>query len=152
MAKTINPGDVYRISLPDGQYGYGQLLQLHETYGYLLRILDRITGKETTLEELKHVGDLFPPVFVNLPPALKSGSWQFIGRLSIPAYTFPTFRSSAAYAPGVYENWWLWDGGEPRFIGKLPVELRSLEVEVLWGHEILAERIATGFNSWDAIV
>jgi hypothetical protein len=67
-------------------------------------------------------------------------------RASVPQFEFPLFRCTSATKPGTYDNWWLWDRGSQRFIGKLPPELRKLEVEVVWDYEMLENRIATGHN------
>ena len=152
MTPTIKVGDVYRIGLPDGRIAYCHVLQVHPDYGYLVRVLNYISDKDVSLTELSRVGNLFPPVFVNLVSGIKSGFWENIGSIPVSGFTFPTFRLSVSTTPGEHTNWWLWDGGARRFIGKLPEELRSLEVELIWSHELLADRIATGDNHWTKVI
>jgi len=148
----IKLGDVFAIDLPDGRIGYVHVLYVHPKYGYLVQVLDRITREEISETDLTDTGGQFPPVFVDLIGGVKSGSWKKIGNLPIRDFVFPTFRLTVATKPGTYENWWLWSGAERRFIGKLPAEMRSLEVEQVWGYEILAERIATGRNYDENII
>ena len=45
---------------------------------------------------------------------------------------------------GTYHDWRIWDGTTTRTIGDLPIELRSLEIQCVWGDEALEERIASG--------
>jgi hypothetical protein len=152
VKSTITIGDVYRIGLPDGRSAYSQVLHFHQDYGYLVRVLNLISNEYVSVPELTHVCNLFPPVFVNLVGGIKGGLWKKVGNMPLSDCTFPTFRSSVATTHGEHNNWWLWDGGERRFIGKLPEELRSLEVELIWSHEILAERITTGDNHWSKVI
>ncbi len=121
--------------------------------GCLIRVFEKVTTAPRTLEELSREGELFPPVFAGLKAAVSDGRWKKVGKLPVPPFKHPTFRSCAAgrLQPGVYTNWWIWDGGERRFIGKLPPELRSLEVECGWGYELLEERIATGKNMFEGM-
>jgi hypothetical protein len=109
----------------------------------MVRVFDRIvTEPLASLDELENAGELFPPVFVGL----RTRRWRRAGRLPLPPFDFPRFRSYCGSGPGTFENWWLWDGKDRKFIGVLPPQLRSLEVEVVWGDEALEERIATGVN------
>jgi len=153
MAGRIKVGDVYQIPLPDGRHAFVQYLQWSEQLGYLIRVFDRISGSELeSVGELSSAGELFPPVFAGLKGAVKTGRWKKVGTLPVPPFRFPLFRCTSATKPGTYENWWLWEGGPQRFIGKLPSEMRALEVEVVWGYEMLEERIATGHNLFADVV
>lgn len=153
MAQRAQVGDVYQIPLPDGRYAYAQYLQWNEQMGCLIKVFDRITDRELkSVEALRSAGELFPPVFAGLKGALKARRWLRVGTLPVPAFEFPRFRCTSATKPGTYENWWLWEGGQQRFIGKLPAELRSLEVEVAWGYEMLENRIATGKNLFAEVI
>ncbi len=146
MAQQIKVGNCYAIPLPDGKYGYCQYVLRNEMLGYLIQVFDRITDQPlSSAEELRGVGNMFPPVFVGLPASVKRGRWKYIGYLPVEDFHFPQFRAiGGALKPGTYENWWIWDGKQERFIGKLPNELRSLELRVVWGDELLEERIQTG--------
>lgn len=153
MAQRPKVGDVYQIPLPDGRFAFAQYLQWNEEMGCLIRVFDFLLDHEPeSLAALKLAGEMFPPVFAGLKAAVKADRWKRIGSMPVPNFTFPTFRCTSATKPGTYENWWLWDGGAQRFIGKLPEELRSLEVEVSWGYELLEERIATGKNLFAKVV
>jgi hypothetical protein len=146
MAPRIKVGDCFEIPLPDGRLAYCQYIHWNDKLGYLIRVFDRISGEPLSVESLRGCKELFPPVFVGLQASVASGRWKRIGSLEVDSFRFPTFRCTSATKPGVYENWWLWEGGDQRFIGKLPPELRSLEIELVWGDELLEERIATGKN------
>ena len=153
MALRVKEGDVYRIPLPDGRYAFAQYLQWNDQLGCLMRVFDYISSRELeSVSELQAAGEMFPPVFVGLKGAVKAGRWKKIGILPVPSFRFPQFRCTSATKPGTYENWWLWEGGQQRFIGKLPPELRSLEVEVAWGYEMLEHRISTGKNLFAEVV
>lgn len=146
MKKRIRVGDCFQIPLPGGRLAYCQYVHWSNELGYLIRVFDCITDKPLSVELLQNCKELFPPVFVGLKASVASGRWKRIGWMEVGQFRFPTFRCTSATKPGVYENWWLWDGGKQRFIGKLPPELRELELELVWGDELLEERIASGKN------
>jgi hypothetical protein len=153
MAVRVREGDVYQIPLPDGRFAFAHYLLWSDQLGCLMRVFDFISSSQLESEyELQSAGELFPPVFVGLKGAVKVGRWKKIGFLPVPPFRFPQFRSTSATKPGTYENWWLWEGGEQYFIGKLPPALRSLEFEVVWGYEMLENRIATGKNVFAEII
>jgi hypothetical protein len=139
-------GDCFQIPLPGERFAYCQYVRWSEKLGYLIRVFDLISDEPLPVESLRSCKELFPPVFVGLKASVASGRWKRIGLLEVGDFAFPTFRCTSSMKPGTYENWWLWEGGEPRFIGKLPPELRSLEIELVWGDELLEQRIATGKN------
>jgi hypothetical protein len=151
-AARIKVGDCYEIRLPDGRYAYCQYLRWNEQLGCLVRVLDLVTEVPlSSVHQLQCAGDIFPPVFVGLRASVRSGRWKFVGTLPVNEFKFPVFRATSATKPGTYNNWYLWDGQEQRFIGQLPPELRSLEIELVWGDEILEERIAYGRNPFAEI-
>lgn len=143
----IKVGGCYEIPLSDGRYAYCQYLAWNDQLGCLIRVFGKITNEPIrSVENLCGAGEMFPPVFVGLRTSVRSGRWKFVGRLPIGEFRFPLFRATSATKPGEYDNWWLWDGKEQRFIGRLPEELRSLEIELVWGDELLEDRIAYGKN------
>lgn len=152
MAQRIKLGDFFQIPLPDGRYAYCQHVNWNDQMGFLVQVLDRISDHPLTFEELEGAKPLFPPVFVDLRAAVSSGRWKRIGNRTVADFKFPLFRATSATKPGKYDHWWLFDGYTQRFIGVLPPEWRSLEVEVVWGDEMLEQRIATGRNLFDAVV
>ena len=152
MTPRIKLGDCYAIPLPGGRYGYCQYVQWNKQMGCLVRVLDRITAEAVaTVAELANAGNMFPPVFVGLHASVKSGRWKCIGNLPVSDFPFPLFRATGATKAGIHENWWLWDGQNERFIGKLPKELHKLEQRAVWGDELLEERIATGKDPFDGV-
>lgn len=115
--------------------------------GMLVKVFDRITPEPiSSISELEGASELFPPVFVALRGAVKSGGWKLIGNSPVTNFSFPLFKGTSATKPGVYDNWYIWDGRQEKRIGKLPAKFRPLEYRLLWGYETLAERIATGFT------
>jgi len=152
MAHRIKVGDYFEIPLTDGRFAYCQHVNWNDQMGFLVQVLERISDQPLKVDELLGAKPLFPPVFVGLRAALNSGRWKKIGNRPVTDFEFPLFRATSATKPGKYENWWLFDGFKQRFIGTLPLELRSLEVEVAWGYEMLESRIATGQNLFDQIV
>jgi hypothetical protein len=112
--------------------------------GDMVRVFDVISTKPLSALEVATHGEMFPPVFVGVRSAVKRGRWRAIGVAPVPSFDFPKFRSTSGTKPGVYANWWLWDGRDRRYIGILPAELRSLELEMVWGDELLEERIVKG--------
>jgi hypothetical protein len=152
MAQRINLGDFFQIPLPDGRYAYCQHVNWNDQIGFLVQVLDRISDHPLKIGELEGAQPLFPPVFVGLRAAVNSGRWKRIGNKPVTDFKFPLFRATSATKPGKYDNWWLFDGSTQRFIGELPAELRTLEVEVAWGYEMLEQRIATGHHLFEAVV
>lgn len=97
---------------------------------------------------------MFPPVVVMLEEAVASGRWRVIGRLLVEGFSLPLYRylEMPDPVPGVYHDWWLWDGREATFIGDLPPEYRSLEYWRGYDAEELERRIATGQYSGDTLL
>jgi hypothetical protein len=152
MAQRIKIGDCYELSLPDGRYAYCQYINWNERLGNLVRVFDLVKVQPVEdVAQLKDVGDMFPPVFVGLRASVRSGRWKLLGHLPVKELQFPLFRATSATKPGTHKNWWIWDGHREQFIGALSENLRSLELKVVWGDELLEERIATGKNPFAGI-
>jgi hypothetical protein len=151
MAQRIKLGDFFEIPLPDGRFAYCQHVNRNDQLGFLVQVLDRISGYSLKFENLEGAKPLFPPVFVGLRASVTSGRWKRIGNKPVIDFKFPLSRATSATKPGTYRNWWLFDGQTQRFIGALPAELRSLEVEVVWGDELLEHRIATGHHLFENV-
>ena len=142
-------GECFAIPLPDGRTAYGQYVYEHHYWSNLVRVFDVITEGEEPLERLEGAGELFPPVFAALRKAVADGAWRRLGKLPVGEFRFPLFRvlRRGNLPPGVYHDWWIWDGEGTRHIGDLPAELRRLEYKALWSYPELEDRIATG-RSW----
>jgi hypothetical protein len=82
----------------------------------------------------------FPRVFVGLKFSVRKGGWNYIGALPIEQFQFSIFRSSFNLSPGMHADWRLWDGKEFKFIGKLPPELYSLELDLVWSEWLALRR------------
>ena len=152
MVVRIKLGDYFQIPLPDGRFAYCQHVNWNEQMGFLVHVFDRISDHPLKVDEFSGSMPLFPPVFVGLRAAVNSGRWKRIGNQPVTDFKFPMFRATSATKPGKYENWWLFDGLKQRFIGTLPPDLRTLELEVVRGYEMLENRIATGQNIFDQII
>lgn len=143
-------GDVVAIPLPDGRTAYGQYVYWHEDpvgpWGEMVRVFDLVTEEEVPVERLATAEPMFPPVVVMLEEALASGRWRVIGRLPAEEFRYPPHRflHEAEPEPGVYHDWWLWDGQKETYIGDLPAEYRALEYWNGYDAEELERRIATG--------
>jgi hypothetical protein len=125
-------------------------LEWNEELGYLVKVFGKVTDDRlTSVEELQGVDAMFPPVFVGLRASVRTGRWTFIGRLPVQDFTFPRFRSTYGTKPGTYDDW-IWDGAHREFVGRLPPELRPLEIKLVWGDELLEDRIASGENPFSA--
>lgn len=152
MAQQIRIGDFFEIPLPDGRNAYCQHVNRNDHMGFLVQVFDRISDHSLKIEDLEGANPLFPPVFVGLRASVRSGRWKRIGNKPVTDFKFPLFRATSATKPGKYQNWWLFDGQTQRVIGALPAELRSLEVEAVWGDELLEQRIATGHHLFEGVV
>jgi hypothetical protein len=148
MGLRIQLGDCFAIPLPGDRFAYCQYVHWNDLLGYLVRVFDNITSEVVGIQELERAGVLFPPVFVGLRASVKSNRWRRIGRLGVGSFVFPNFRCTAVLKPGTYQNWYLWDGETERFVGRLAPEHRSLELRVVWGDELLEDRIKTGNNPY----
>lgn len=141
----IKIGDCFRIPLADGRFAYCQYVYQHREFGYLVRVFDKITSEPfNTAETLQTAIPLVPPVFVGLRASVRSGRWKNIGNIAVRDFAFAKFRITMGTKPGTYHDWRIWDGTTTRTIGDLPIELRSLEIQCVWGDEALEERIASG--------
>ncbi len=158
--KRVRPeiGDVFVIPLPDGRRAYGQYVHHHldpyGPWGEMVQVFDLITEEEVPLEQLTTAGPMFPPVVAMLPEALSRGRWRLIGRLPVEGFSLPLYRylEIPDPQPGVYHDWWIWDGQKATFVGELPPEYRSLEYWQGYDVEELENRIATGEYFGDTLL
>lgn len=146
MKRTmIEVGDCFRIPLPNGRWAYCQFVHHNNELGFLVKVFDLITTEPMdSATDLRTAGLLFPPVFVGLRASVRSGRWKKIGNIVIDDFEFPKFRNTVGTKPGTYNDWWIWDGTSTIKIGTLPKEMRSLELEQVWGDEALEQRIVNG--------
>lgn len=149
--------DYYAVPLPDGRFGHLQYIHQDTMYGDLVQVLAVITAaRPCSLAELIDGKLLFPPVQTSVSVGIRTGGWIFLGNHPQETeFLFPTFRGTNSlllrrHEPGIYEDWWLWSGGENwQPVGKLTNEQRKLEYNVSWAPENLARRIATGENEYE---
>ena len=150
-SRRIKIGDVYQIPLPNGHFAFAQYVYLHSLMGYLVRVFYHIQETGDTIpspEQLLASGQRFPPVFVGLVAAVRTGKWRRVGKFPVENFQFPVFRTTSAAKLGIRDDWQLWDGECYRFVGKLPEEYRSFEIRQVWGLGNLAARIVGG-RKWE---
>ena len=138
----LSIGDVYAIPLQGGGYAFGQYVAMHPLMGALVRILNVRADSVPPVGDLAEAGNMFPPVFVGLKAALRSGRWKKIGTLPVPEDPKGrTFRQTFGTKPGTYHDWkiWYWDRAVP--VGDLPDDARDLELFQVWGAEGVEDRI-----------
>ena len=135
-------GACFLIPLNDGRYAYCQYVHWHEQMGPLFKIFDLITTTPVEIESLDGKKALFPPVFIGLGSAIKSGRWKQFGLLGIEDFSFPKFRQTFGTKPGEYHDWKLWDGKNYEAVGDLPEAARNLEILCGWSPQLLEKRIA----------
>lgn len=152
----LKVGDCFVIPLPDGRNAYGQLVYWHTGpggYGTLVRVFDLFTEDVVPVEQLRDARQLFPPVFTAAQGAVNEERWRVIGSLPVEGFVFPKFRylRTLNKRPGVYHDWWVWDGLQDIYVGDLTPEYRSLEYPVIWSVDNIERRIATGVNWYDQL-
>ncbi|MBC7925295.1 MAG: hypothetical protein H7039_06520 [Bryobacteraceae bacterium] len=141
-------GDILRIPLGDGRYGYAQYVYNHSLYSTLLRVLDVIANTPEPPPEIMTAGDLFPPVFVGLNPPIREKAWTIVAHVPVKDFRFPLFkcRQVVDEVPGKHYDWLIWDGETYERVGELPAKYRSLGFLASFGYGIIEARIATGDN------
>ncbi len=151
MRQSAKLGDCFEIPLSNGEFAYGQYIYLDDRtmgLGTLVQIFNFLSDRRLDLEQFKatltSTRFMFPPVFVGLLPAIRSGRWRIVGNLPVSNFIFPKFRSTLGTRPGIYHDWKIWDGANTVAVGDLPVAYRSLELKMVWGAEGLEERIIEG--------
>ncbi len=149
----VRVGDCFMIPLPDQRKAYGQYVCRHDWMGPLVQIFAPATDEEVPLELLEGAKPLFPSVFVSVDGAVADDRWYVFGRLPIEDFVFPKFRylRRLETPPGIYHDWWIWDGENDVFVGDLPPEYRSLELREILTIPSLEERIVTGKSMKDLL-
>lgn len=149
-------GDCFVIPLSDGRKAYGQYILWDDNpatgMGCLVQIFDLIGEAELPVEALRSAGLMFPPVYVGLFASIRSGRWRIIGQLPVQGFALPKFRATFGTKPGIYQDWIIWNGQTSVLVGDLPAEYRSLELRLVWGDELLEDRIVTGTNPFEKIL
>jgi hypothetical protein len=145
MAIRIKLGDCFEIPLPNGRFAYCQHINRNPTLGFLVQVFSHLSHEPVqSINDLLGQPLMFPPVFVGLQATARDERWKRIGNLPVTSFVFPHFRQTVGTKPGTYSSWSVWDGEHTRHIGKLPKELRKLELECVWGDQALEERIMAG--------
>lgn len=160
-ARRPRVNDFYAVPLPDGRFGHLQYVHHEPQWGDIVQVFSIITeGCPATIKDLVKDLDgaqlLFPPVITAVTVGIRVGNWIFLGnRPPSEQFRIPLFRSTISRLlrgeePGVYDDWWLWSGGDTwQPVGKLNDEQRKLEYNVAWPPLDLARRIVTGENEYE---
>jgi hypothetical protein len=153
MAIRLKIGDCFEIPLGDGRLAYCQHVSRNPELGFLVQVFDRLLPTPIgSVDELRGLSLLFPPVFVGLQATARSGRWRRIGNFAVIGFLFPMFRQTIGTKPGTYYDWTIWDGQKTKRIGTLPIDLRALELKCVWGDEALEERIVNGTYRGDKML
>lgn len=121
--KKISTGDLVEINGKSGNFYYCQYTHYHEVFGCLLAIFkyDRIISEPLDLDALV-MSEVCTHVFYPLKRSIKQGIFRIVGNRPVrPSLTkFPVFRAGFAQKSGEdAENWWLWNGEDEWYVGKL---------------------------------
>lgn len=142
-------GDVIEIETPKG-LAYAQYSHEHPEMGSLIRVLPGLYRERPTPLPVHESERFF--IFYPVDAALREGMVSFVGNEAIPTHarSFPLMRNRRdADMAGRAINWWLWDGNDYRPVDTLSKEQRKLSIAAYWSHDVLVERIATGWSPED---
>ena len=141
-------GDVVEIPTKKG-LAYAQYTHKNAQWGALIRVLPGFHAARPP--------DLGPVVagperfvtFFPLQQAINRGIFEIVGQAEVPpaARPFPLFRVAGFVdREGRVHDWYLWDGGQDRKIGKLTDEQRKLPILAVWNDTWLVEAIEEGWT------
>ncbi len=140
-------GDIVRIPLTHGRWGYCQFVHADPKFGPLIQVFDLITDAPISApEEVASAQPLFPPVITGLFAAVSRGGWTVIGQLPVKDFKYHGFVSTFYdQNSGRAAIWFLWDGSDSIRLGdRIPPQHRGKEYLVVWDPSDVAARIETG--------
>ena len=151
MASRATIGDIIEIPGPYG-LAYAQYTHEHTSppkLGSLLRMLPgTYESRPANLLDLVYGCERFY-AFYPLSYMLKEGAVRIVAHAPVPEHAreFPLFRAAGNIDEGTGRvvDWWLWDGQREWRIGELTPELLRLPIRSIVSHELLVERIASGW-------
>jgi hypothetical protein len=141
-------GDVIEIPTPAG-LGYFQYVNRHAAWGGLIRVFGgTYSARPMSLEQFACAQERFL-TFVPLGAMIHRGIVEIVANVAVPEHlrAFPLFRvPGSAIDPetGKVRDWWLWDGNQNRFVGKLTPEQEQLPIKEVVNDTMLIHWIATG--------
>lgn len=150
-------GDCYAIPLGNGSYGHVQYLGKVSPLGDFIRVVDLVRPVPAGLVEVVSARPLFPPLGADVSSCKRRGKWKWIGRIEPQEqFVLPLMRGSTkadlARAPGVYDDWTLFNETEFQVVRTLTEDQRRLEYFAAWTPERIAARILTGVNPYDQFI
>jgi hypothetical protein len=144
-------GDVYRIALGEGQFGYMQYLCDDRTQlgSNVVRVFDCI-AREGAEPELSQI--LCEPIafvaHVALPVGIKRSVWEKIGRGAAPGKIDTLFCQANDYGKPdmkTSSNWSIWRINEPMVkVGRLDVAQHQAELGLVVNPYDIVSRLRTG--------
>ena len=146
--KKLLLGDIVEIATPDGM-AYAQLVNSHEQYGSLLRVLRGVHDDRPSDLNRLVAGQTQFVAFFPLLAAIKAGIVHVVGNEQVPEAfnAFPVFRAGVADpTTGKVATWWLWDGDKEWKVGALNEEQKRLPIRGVWNDTLLVERIVSGWT------
>jgi len=143
-------GDIVEIKTSNG-FVYAQYTHKHVRYGALLRIFkNNYIARPSDLDNVLK-DDVVFSTFFPLKGAVKIGSVEIVGNLSVSntLSQFPTFRAGVIDpSTGKVAIWWLWDGEREWKIGRLTEEQKKFPIRGVWNDTLLIERIESNWTPY----
>ncbi|MEW5884304.1 MAG: Imm26 family immunity protein [Armatimonadota bacterium] len=136
-------GDVLRMPLADGRYGYCHLLAFSREHGWLTNVLDFVTETPVDVGRVDLNSRLFA-VHCAVDSAVESGRWSRIGSVPVAPFAYPRFLSSGLPdRDGNVLCWWLIEPGKAavKLGSTVPDQYAGLETIGIVSPQVVEERI-----------
>lgn len=87
-------------------------------------------------------------VFYAIERAARLGLTRCVAHLEVADPRIPVMRIPGPPDPVTQKvsDWWLYDGAREWPVGALTDELRQLSVAEIWSHEVLLDRLSSGWT------
>lgn len=144
-------GDVIEIPTPKGR-AYAQYTHRHERYGELIRVLPGLFDERPDVSELVVQPERFVAFYPLAAIIGDDDDVRIISNEAVPeeARRFPLFKTGRRDpSTGQVKTWWLWDGEHEWPVSSLQEQHRRLSPRAIVNHELLVDRIATGWRPED---
>jgi len=154
--KRLVLGDIVEIPISKGKFAYAQVVYNYTKpphWGHLLQVLH---GTYARMPENLDALIARDPQFCAFYPAataLNRGWIRIVAHaeLSKEHHSLPLFKARNTNFQTGKHTWWLWDGEMEWRVGELSPEHYDLPLLQLISHEVLVERIKTGWRHRDEI-
>ncbi len=146
-------GDVYRVELGPGFYGYAHHVATDTACRYaqgdLVSVFNFQGDAEADLHRLPQAGYKFGPVYMSLADGERSGKWVHVGSIPVSDFRYPLFRHLFLPQKGLNARWHLWDGCQLKPVGNLSPSMRHLEILIVNPPSGNEERMRSGTSIGD---